>query len=1089
MADPVKSLVVKAGTTQQIPAADTLIVGAGIDASSAGALQIGASTATSIELKQDVSAAGDLAVAGAFDATGAASLASTLDVTGVATFAASIDVVGNAAVGGNLTVEGDLQVEGATTLVGTTQFQTDAEFKGNTTFGDDLAPDSVTFSTNTTVSLGNNKIGDLGAPIFDADAATKKYADDGLALKVAKAGDEMSGNLAMGGNKVTGLAAPSVDGDAANKQYVNEQDALKVSKSGDSMTGNLTMGGFTVTGLAAPAADSDAATKKFVDDADLLKLSRDGSLPMTGALNLDSHLISNVTDPVSAQDAATKKYTDDGLALKVAKAGDSMSGDLAMGNNIVSGLKAPSDANDAARKVYVDDADALKVAKAGDTMSGDLAMGGNIVSGLKAPSADGDAANKKFVVDEDAKKLSLDGSLAMLANLDMGTHKIVNVVDPTSAQDAVTKKYADDTFVDVSGDTMSGNLAMGGNIVSGLKAPVDANDAARKLYVDDQDALKVSKAGDSMTGALAMGANKITGLADPTAAQDAVTKKYADDTFVDVAGDTMTGILSMGSNKITDLAPGSDPADAVNFEQLQNAIANIDPAGSDGDIQFNADDVELGADEKLHWVRASSRLGLGFAAAEYASIAKQLDVKGDARVTGAFSVVGSASVSVDASIAGNLSVTGTASVTSDASVGGTFSATGNASFAANASIAANLKADGEFWIDAEAALPAGEAGYGKLAVKSSGDGVLYFIDGAGQAHYAMADGLDSSLSGPAPVLDLDPALPAYRSIAISGNTAFTTDHRAAGRGLSLKLDNSAGASSRTLSFPSGPTGWKWLGGSAPALLEAGKIGIVSIVCYGSDDSDIVAAWSYSDSVQITGAGTPGQVAFFDVTTRTITSEAALAWDKDNDLLTVGGDLSVGGDFDVAGAAAFAAAVEFAGAVSLTAAGSIDATLGMVDLPAEFKIDGSAVSADVSAENLNILTAGPASDASALHSHPSVGIPVTAAGLASGDVVRITGASTVGKADADAIATARVAGIVGEANQLIVAGAALAKFKAGLTLAAGEPVYLSEVDAGELTNVAPTSGVVAEVGLVLNPAQTSSKALILVQVKAPIMLVA
>jgi hypothetical protein len=254
----------------------------------------------------------------------------------------------------------------------------------------------------------------------------------------------------------------------------------------------------------------------------------------------------------------------------------------------------------------------------------------------------------------------------------------------------------------------------------------------------------------------------------------------------------------------------------------------------------------------------------------------------------------------------------------------------------------------------------------------------------------------------------------------------------------------------------------------------------------------VAAWSYSDSVQITGAGTPGQVAFFDVTSRTIAGDSALTWDKDTDALTAAGDLSVGGDLSVAGDATFASAVEFAGAVSLTAAGSIDATLGSVDLPAEFSIDGSAVSADVSAENLNTLTAGPASDASALHSHPSVGIPVTAAGLASGDVVRITGASTVGKADADAIATARVAGIVGEANQLIVAGAALAKFAASVTSLAsfvGQPVYLSAADPGELTNEAPTSGVVAEVGLVLDPALSSNKALILVQVKAPIMLVA
>ena len=61
-----------------------------------------------------------------------------------------------------------------------------------------------------------------------------------------------------------------------------------------------------------------------------------------------------------------------------------------------------------------------------------------------------------------------------------------------------------------------------------LADPTLAQDAATKNYVDTQDALQVTKTGDSMTGELAMGSNKITGLATPTATTDAVNKSYAD---------------------------------------------------------------------------------------------------------------------------------------------------------------------------------------------------------------------------------------------------------------------------------------------------------------------------------------------------------------------------------------------------------------------------------------------------------------------------------------------------------------------------------------------------------------------------------
>lgn len=79
--------------------------------------------------------------------------------------------------------------------------------------------------------------------------------------------------------------------------------------------------------------------------------------------------------------------------------------------------------------------------------------------------------------------------------------------------------------------------------------PTSAQDAATKNYVDTQDALQVTKAGDNMTGDLAMGNNKITGLGTPTASTDAVTKAYAD--TLTLNGATEDYVNQQISNQIT----------------------------------------------------------------------------------------------------------------------------------------------------------------------------------------------------------------------------------------------------------------------------------------------------------------------------------------------------------------------------------------------------------------------------------------------------------------------------------------------------------------------------------------------------------
>lgn len=53
----------------------------------------------------------------------------------------------------------------------------------------------------------------------------------------------LSGTLALGANKATSSANPSTDDDLCRKGYVDTQDALRVAKSGDTMSGDLTVSG------------------------------------------------------------------------------------------------------------------------------------------------------------------------------------------------------------------------------------------------------------------------------------------------------------------------------------------------------------------------------------------------------------------------------------------------------------------------------------------------------------------------------------------------------------------------------------------------------------------------------------------------------------------------------------------------------------------------------------------------------------------------------------------------------------------------------------------------------------------------------
>jgi hypothetical protein len=108
---------------------------------------------------------------------------------------------------------------------------------------------------------------------------------------------------------------------------------------------------------------------------------------------------------------------------------------------------------------------------------------------------------------------TLGSGTVLSANVDADQNKIVDLADPSDAQDAATKNYVDGEIGEHSGLT-TGVHGVDGDVVG---------------TSDDQELTnKDLGTGTALTADLNANNNKITGLAAPTEANDAATKAYVD---------------------------------------------------------------------------------------------------------------------------------------------------------------------------------------------------------------------------------------------------------------------------------------------------------------------------------------------------------------------------------------------------------------------------------------------------------------------------------------------------------------------------------------------------------------------------------
>ena len=253
----------------------------------------------------------------------------------------------------------------------------------------------------------------------------------------------------------------------ADKNYVDfeitKQNALInnafVKKTGDQMNGDLILphDSYPVGGNTNKAISYESQREIF--------LSRQESFPMQVDINMNNNFIQNIATPTSSHQVTNKGYCDYNFLNR--QKGGVLMGPLSMNRNDLTGIPdTPKFGYSAVNKNYVD-TEITKVHQNLDltpflrkdgqrAMTGNLNMNGNQIIRLKEPVSSSDASTKGYTdqkIDNIQKIdttlfIKKDGSVPMAADLDMGTHKIINVGQPTTVTDAATKGYIDKTLAE-----------------------------------------------------------------------------------------------------------------------------------------------------------------------------------------------------------------------------------------------------------------------------------------------------------------------------------------------------------------------------------------------------------------------------------------------------------------------------------------------------------------------------------------------------------------------------------------------------------------------------------------------------------------
>lgn len=455
-----------------------------------------------------------------------------LDIDGVANvtdryaigtlpYASNANAIDNAQVGlsaGDIVILGAGDVFPVSTIPGGTNadsFVINADGNAATLqFGQTTTGQIVFDDVANTFDLDANRLVNLLDPTADQDAATKKYVDDLVNGLVWKDPVEHGNQFADGGAGVGGIRGGG---------SINVTDETLVSEN-DTITITYNSGGsnFILTAKDAPTASS-CEFKSNVTAADNADMATSilsavdacaGASDFSGQSATSGSIVFLVHDSVGTVGNGTIVASGAGFANINMNDGGAF-GDIAIGETRIANNTSVTYTWNATAENWVQVTGASSIPDATTSIKGkvELAADGETAAGVVVQGSDSRLHNQNtdtgttqdsFIVNSDAANATLQFGQNLNGRIiyndtnntfDLDANRIINLLAPTSDQDAATKKYVDDlvnglAWQDpveqanqlVNGGSGTGGIRAGGNIVVSDETQVNENDTITVTY-------------------------------------------------------------------------------------------------------------------------------------------------------------------------------------------------------------------------------------------------------------------------------------------------------------------------------------------------------------------------------------------------------------------------------------------------------------------------------------------------------------------------------------------------------------------------------------------------------------------------------